>query len=115
MSEKDEVREVYSAESMFDAEHMRYMLAEAEISSRVTGAPLQSIIGELPAQLSAPGIWVRNEDFDAARAIIDEEVAKLKEKRDLRSAWNCDTCGEQNVPEFAICWYCQRPQVADEA
>ena len=115
MNESDEIREVYSAESLFDAEHMKYVLAEACIRSRVTGAPLQSIIGELPAQLSAPGIWVRNEDYDKARKIIDREIALLREQRERRSEWKCEDCGERNEPEFAICWYCQNPQDADDA
>lgn len=107
MNEDDEIREVYSAADLFEAEHMQYLLTEAGIVARITGAPLQSIIGELPAQLSAPGIWVHSADYTPAKALIDQEVAELRKQRKLRTDWICANCSEENSPEFAVCWSCQ--------
>ncbi|MBT5018694.1 MAG: hypothetical protein HON04_08100 [Planctomicrobium sp.] len=107
MNDDDEIRIVYSAENLVIAEHMRSVLANAGITANVPEATSQVFIGEVRAQLTTPGIWVHSQDSSKAKALIDQEVAKLCEQRNLRTDWICADCGEENSPEFAVCWSCQ--------
>ncbi|WP_197441709.1 putative signal transducing protein [Thalassoglobus polymorphus] len=103
----DKIVEVYSADDLMDAEHIRRVLAEEGIIAKVVGASLHGIIGDLPAQLATPRLWVHEEDFARGRQIIELVKQEQRERSQTRSPWKCVSCGEENSADFEICWSCQ--------
>lgn len=50
-------------------------------------------------------LWiVRDQDFEKASEIIESEV----ENAEVKAAWFCSSCGEENDGSFEICWKCQQ-------
>ena len=101
------ILEVYSADDLMDAEFIRHVLAEQGINAKIVGANLQTIIGDLPAQLASPRIWVVEEDYAQAKILVDEAKAEQRRRAALRKDWTCSFCGETNSADFEICWCCQ--------
>lgn len=100
----NEIREVYSANNLVDAEQIRCLLAESHIAARIVGASLLSIIGELPVQLSAPRVWVHAADFELAKSLIEDSH---NQRRAIAQAdWTCPRCAEENAASFDCCWFC---------
>ena len=86
--------------------------------------------GELPfTPETSPSVWVREEDCERARKLIDEHqrvnnpASCARCGYDLRGSpeavcpecgwtfskaesWDCPTCGETNEGQFTECWKC---------
>lgn len=104
-----EIREVYSADDLVDAQTMRGLLVDAGIEVRVVGSTLQTIIGDLPAQLATPRLWVHASDYDRARELIEAARNQRSNKISQGNAdWVCPRCAEQNPAGFDLCWQCQQ-------
>jgi hypothetical protein len=56
-----------------------------------------------------PSVWVHDEDFSRAEALVREMLDAL-DKPAQGPAWTCASCGEENEAEFDICWSCGRDQ-----
>ena len=71
----DDIRiiEVYSAGNEVEAGAVRAALDAAGIEARIVGDRLGNVWGEVPLGFqSEPKIWVREEDAEAARQVIDD-------------------------------------------
>lgn len=102
----NEIREVYSADNLVDAEQIRCLLAESDIAAKIVGASLLSIIGELPAQLSSPRVWVHAADFDLAKSLIEDSQKQRRAFAIAQADWICPRCAEENAASFDCCWFC---------
>jgi hypothetical protein len=101
------LREVYSAANIQEAQLLSAALEEAGIESRVVEDRLLNAVPSLPAASVAPRIWVRAEDVDRARIVVEEALARHQAEGTSKSDWECAACGEKNGPSFDICWSCQ--------
>ncbi len=102
-------RVVYSAPNTAQAQWVRDRLEESGIPVKASGEPLIALSGGLPVSEAAITISVaRDEDFAAARSLIEEMEAADAGK----GTWSC-ACGEANPSSFLSCWKCGQPR--DEA
>jgi hypothetical protein len=108
-----ELREVYTAADTQEAHLVQMALDAAGIKSRVVGDHLQNAVGDLPAIAISPRIWVRTSDFNQARQIILEHQGDRASAVRDSAPWTCSHCGEDNEPNFDLCWNCQteRPRL----
>jgi hypothetical protein len=98
------VKKIYIARDPTDAGLIRGMLESYGIAVEVRGEALWGARGLIPITAdTAPSIWVREDDADKARALID---AKDPTVTLVREAWTCDRCGEDVDPELYECWAC---------
>lgn len=125
---------VYSAETPWEAQLIRGLLERDGIEAVVQGELLWTARGELPfTPETAPSLWVRKEDYERARKIIEDNQKRHSDNLspetcggcgyDLRASpgpvcpecgwtfsktepWICPTCGETNEQQFAECWKC---------
>ncbi len=105
---EDQIREVYSADNLIEAEYIQNLLTAADIESRIDGEHLQLVSGKVPAQLVAPGIMIHADDFDRAKALIEEANRERHHNAESSQQWTCSHCGEKNEANFEICWSCQQ-------
>ena len=64
--------EVYLARDLTEAQFVCDLLTDAGIGARVIGEPLGMAAGKVPPLEAAPRIWVRCDEVERARPIIDE-------------------------------------------
>ena len=125
------MKRVYEASDPADAHLMRGMLESHGIAAVVQGEALWAARGDLPfGPESAPSVWVRGEDYELARAAIDQHEREIDEAgrcgncgyelgesapsvcpqcgKDtaLPERWICPECGESIEGQFAECWRC---------
>lgn len=103
-------REVYLAADPVNAEIAKDLLENHGISAHVRNQHLWGGMGELPANVY-PSVWIENDDdFDAARQLIQDF-----ERGPVRSGrpWQCPRCGEYLDAQFEQCWNCQTSKPAD--
>ncbi|MHB8120594.1 MAG: putative signal transducing protein [Desulfuromonadaceae bacterium] len=62
---------------------------------------LSSGMGEIPPIECWPQLCVEDDDYEEAKAIIEEALAE----KDLHE-WKCDSCGEVIEGQFGECWKC---------
>lgn len=90
---------------MIDAELFKDYLLEKGIPAVVKGAMLTGIIGEIPVN-TFPTVWIDDDrDFDIARQYVEKYERQIKENGNDDS-WCCTGCGEENEPQFLLCWSC---------
>ena len=102
-----ELLEVYSAANTQDAYIIKASLEADGIEAWVMGDNLQNAVGDLPAALIAPVVWVHAKNYEQARTIIAEQFERRRSVSTLANRWICDECGEPNEPSFEICWKCE--------
>jgi len=100
------MKQVYSAQSLMDAQFLKDFISENEIEVMIKGDMLLGAIGEIPAD-TTPSVWVLDDaDFDRARALVkvfeDREGAVAANA----SVWKCLECDELIEPQFSQCWNC---------
>ena len=77
--EEPAIVEIYTARDNIEAQFIRSLLEEAGIEVSVVGEGLRWLAGGLPlGQVTAPRLWVRREDVDRARKLIDDHEASSK-------------------------------------
>jgi hypothetical protein len=79
---------------------VRLLLQANGITVSVLGEDLFAAGGEFPVPL--PSVWVRNEDYERAAALIAAKDTKTRE------SWICSSCGEVVEDQFGECWKCGR-------
>ena len=62
---------------------------------------LSMALGQLPADESAPSVWVRGRDRVAAVGWVERWSGPAL----VHPRWRC-ACGEENDPNFGSCWSC---------
>lgn len=107
MTNHDQWVRVDSARRLGDATLLKLALEAADIEVRFRGEHLPSIAGELPLSEAEIELWVREGDADRARRVL-EELRTTKVEGPPRM---CPKCGEENPPNFDLCWNCQWPLV----
>lgn len=101
------VVEVYSAGSALEAYALKNALETAGVDARVVGDVLQAAAGDLPlGQPITPRIWVRKDDEQQARAIIEGWREQRSRPGDEATPWHCSACGEEVSGGFEVCWQC---------
>ena len=101
------MKKVTSADSIVLINHYRNLLASEGIESFVKNEHMGSVMGEIPFMEIWPELWVRRDlDYDRALQLIDADNV-LEESSG--EAWRCPHCGEDNEPQFAVCWNCGKP------
>ena len=70
----EEPVEVYAAGSMAEAQFVHNLLAEAGIPAEIVGEALGGVLGDVPSMEASPRIWVRAEDAERARPLVDAVV-----------------------------------------
>lgn len=100
------MKRLYSARNALEAHDLRFFLESNGIEARVFGdnSPLEAGFSFTPA--SAPGVFVREEDFDRAAELVDVFL----DQSDLTStsaSWTCKSCGERVEGQFEVCWNCE--------
>lgn len=100
-------REVYIAADPVNAEIAKDMLINHGISAHVRRQHLWSGAGQLPANVY-PGVWIDYEDdFAAARQLIEHFEHGPVEHGE---PWQCPGCREMLGGQFLVCWNCQTPR-----
>jgi hypothetical protein len=100
------MQRLYSAANLPEAHLVRGLLAAAGIEARVLNEYAGGALGELPFAEVAPSVWIEEErDLTRARKV----VATYESAESVSGTMRCNTCGEENPCDFAICWQCQRP------
>ena len=100
----DEMKKVYTADTISMAWHFRNVLEQHGIRSVVKNDNLYSVGGELPINECMPEVWVEH-------ALYAEHAKKIiqlieNDKTDEEGEWFCERCGETNFYSFDICWNC---------
>ncbi|MCC5827144.1 DUF2007 domain-containing protein [Alkalimonas sp.] len=98
---------VYHAASEFEAALLTGLLHNQRVEARYQGQLLLGAVGELPPTAVEVAIWVRPHQVSQALAII--QSTKQQDGRE----WCC-ACGENNAPEFELCWACGRDKDESE-
>lgn len=99
------LKEVYWAANLADAQLVVEMLQGAGIEAQIVGEALQGAVGEIAPQSAQPRVWVRGGDAERARTLIQQHSGPSAEAL----PWICKGCGETNAASFEICWDCGRP------
>jgi len=98
------VKKIYTSPEQYQLGQIISMLEEDGIAHVIRNEFLSGALGELPPHECWPQIWiVHEEDYEKARAIVDQASAAIT---DL-GQWRCD-CGEENEGTFGSCWKCGR-------
>jgi len=100
------VKLLYSDANAMMVNHLRNLIESDGIACRMKNEFLYSAAGELPPTETWPELWVDEEDFARAKAIIDEA---LSDKTGLPH-WQCRQCGEWVEGQFDLCWQCCSPR-----
>jgi hypothetical protein len=94
------MKTVYSAANISLVSIFRDILAEHGINCMVRNEFLSAGSGELPPIECWPQLCVEDDDFDAARRIVEEALAA-----EPMPPWRCP-CGEELEGQFSECWNC---------
>ena len=124
------MKRVYTARDPADAHLVRGMLESNGIKAIVQGEALWSARGELPLTAeSAPSVWASGEDYERARALIEDYERTIDPSRcancghqlgesppsicpqcgqdnSTPEPWICPQCGEAIDGQFSECWRC---------
>jgi hypothetical protein len=105
MEDPDAMKRVWSGSSLPDTAHFKNVLEQHGIECIIKNRELGGGIGDLPVFDAAPELWVLDAEQAArATAVIRESVRPAAPGL----PWRCATCGEENEPQFAVCWRCGR-------
>jgi putative signal transducing protein len=99
------MKRVYSGGTLADVAHVQNLLEHAGIRSFMKNVNLGGALGDLPFLDCTPELWVLV-DADAARAENVIRDALRPQPGTGAAAWRCAGCGEQNEPQFGVCWSC---------
>ncbi|MGA7827137.1 MAG: DUF2007 domain-containing protein [Geobacteraceae bacterium] len=102
------MKTVYSAANISLVSIFQNILERHGISCWVKNEYLSAGMGELPPIECWPQLCVADEDYPAAKRIVDEAMAE----KHLKS-WICEACGEEIEGQFAVCWKCGKSCPAD--
>ena len=96
------MRRLYSAGDRVDAWLLRDRLMHANIDAHVFNQHMQAIVGDVPPDVASPQVWVDDEDYDRAQAVL----AAFRAERQRTGTLRCVRCAEDNPATFELCWKC---------
>ncbi len=97
------MKRVFSGSTLHDTAHLKNLLEQAGIGCFIKNHHLGGALGDLPFLDCSPELWVLD-DIDVRRA---EAVLREAARPIARSApWRCESCGEENEAQFAVCFRC---------
>ncbi|MEO7387773.1 MAG: DUF2007 domain-containing protein [Gammaproteobacteria bacterium] len=109
------MKRVYSSASLWEAREILALLQQHRIpamllNENVAGTP--GILPFNPAMTVDAEVWVVDTDLAerCARLIAEFQAAESSPGRPGEPAWRCAGCGEENPPDFDLCWSCGRPK-----
>lgn len=94
---------IYTASGSGDVYLLREWLKERQIPSEIRGEHLMGLGGAIPIPDAQPTLWVDEAHADAAKVAI----MSWKEPRLVHPPRICPSCGEENPPNFDLCWSCE--------
>jgi hypothetical protein len=97
------MKRVYSAKDPLMIGHLRNVLHTFGIRSVTRNLDLSTAAGELPLIDCWPELWVEDDEFDRAQAILRKSLAPLEA---VKKSWRCPACGEDVEGQFSECWNC---------
>ena len=82
---------------------MRDELARHGITAHVFNANMSSIVGDVPADVASPQVWLDDEaDYPRAAALLrNYEASRCRD-----GVVFCRRCHEENPATFEVCWAC---------
>ena len=103
------MKRVYSGMGVPLLYHLKNILENEGIPSMTKNETLFMAAGELPPIAVWPELWVDEEHYDKASAIIQRA---LSDEVPEGVPWQCPDCGEKHEPQFTDCWNCgaSRPE-----
>jgi len=96
----------YRAANALEAHLIKHVLEARDIPAEIVGEGLAGAIGELPVDVLQVEVRTLPEFADQARSVI--ENYQRDEPESEGPPWQCPFCGEENDPNFEICWRCEK-------
>jgi glycerate-2-kinase len=96
------MKRLYTAHGRVDAFLLRDRLAHADIDAQVFNQHMQGIVGDVPPDVAGPQVWVDDEAWERARAVL----AAFRAERSREGTRACARCGEESPATFDLCWKC---------
>ena len=97
---------VYTHENKMLVETAKNMLELAGIEPHMKNEFAQGAAGDLVPNETWPELWVLDDDFEKAQAVV-----KVLNEKMTGEDWTCASCHEANASTFEICWNCQTERV----
>ncbi|MFO1325216.1 MAG: DUF2007 domain-containing protein [Burkholderiales bacterium] len=93
----------YVARQRYDAWLVADRLNQVGIRAHVFNQHASSIVGDVPADVAQPQVWLEREcDLERARIVLsDIERAGTRD-----GSVKCGGCGEDSPTNFDLCWNC---------
>ena len=76
------MKRLYSAGDRIDAWLLRDRLMHANIDAHVFNQHMQAIVGDVPPDVASPQVWVDDEDYDRAQAVLAAFRSRAPAHRD---------------------------------
>lgn len=93
----------YTARARFDAFLLADRLNQAGIRAHVFNQHASSIVGDVPADVAQPQVWLEREsDRERATILLD----RLADESRASGTLHCGACGEDSPANFDLCWQC---------
>jgi len=97
---------VYVARQRYDAWLVADRLNQIGIRAHVFNQHASSIVGDVPADVAQPQVWIEREcDRERAQVVLAEIEHAGRAARDV----SCVACGEPSPSNFDLCWNCGGP------
>ena len=99
------MRRFYRPGSRIEAYLLRDLLRHAGIATYVFNENAQSAVGEIPADVVTPELWLVSDSplaWEQATAVVRAYEAQ----RHVTGVVRCRGCGEENPANFELCWSC---------
>jgi len=96
---------IFIAQHPAEAHIVCGLLQQHHIPCEVRGETLFTVRGEIPFdESSSPYVWLKNPQFEQqSRNLI---ASYLNPENNNQPDWHCSHCGEDNEPQFGLCWNC---------
>jgi hypothetical protein len=98
------MKKLYTAAHLMEAHTLQAMLQSYGISVFVKGEALVGALGELPASVAQLELWIDEVQWELAQQLLND----FRDADKSGVHWCCSLCGEENPPEFELCWQCQQ-------
>lgn len=97
------MKKLFVSQSLVEVEALKEFLDGAGLLCMIKNRQGSSLAGEIPFVEVFPELWVNEEDFEEAHAMVK---ARTEAPIPAASSWTCPGCGEPLSGEFTTCWQC---------
>lgn len=94
---------IYIAHHRFDAWLVADRLNQAGIRAHIFNQHASSIVGDVPADVAQPQVWIERECDRERAAIVLKDIETSAERK---GSLFCVTCREESPANFDLCWNC---------